>query len=171
MSNPTHHTAKIRAALAAMKQAADAQLLATADLREAINDYDAYLLDWAEHQAPSDEYQLTNVTESAPDPATAHPADMPAAKTPVTEPTPEPVEDTPEPTQPDPEPEPAASDLTPPAVGVTLADVRTKLSELSQAGHTAQVKQIITDLGHAKLSEVPEDKYPALLAAAEQVAA
>lgn len=42
--------------------------------------------------------------DTAVDPATAHPADLPAAKTPITEDTPEPVEDTPEPTQPDPEP-------------------------------------------------------------------
>lgn len=53
---------------------------------------------------------------------------------------------------------------------ITLEQVRAKLAALSQAGKQVQVKKLITDFGAAKLTEIPEEKYPKLLAAAEKLA-
>lgn len=47
-----------------------------------------------------------------------------------------------------------------------LEEVRSKLASLTQAGKQAEVKQLITDLGVVKLSDVPKEKYPQLLEAA-----
>jgi len=52
---------------------------------------------------------------------------------------------------------------------VTLEQVRAKLSALSQAGKQAQVKKLITDLGAAKLTEIPAERYAELLAKAEEL--
>lgn len=45
----------------------------------------------------------------------------------------------------------------------TLEEVRSKLASLTQAGKQAEVKQLITNLGVVKLSDVPKEKYPKLL--------
>lgn len=50
---------------------------------------------------------------------------------------------------------------------VTLEQVRGVLAELSQAGHTAKVRELIRQAGAAKLSEVAPEKYGWLLARAE----
>lgn len=49
---------------------------------------------------------------------------------------------------------------------VSLVEVRTALSTLSQAGKTAEVRELIQAAGAEKLSEVDPDKYGWLLAQA-----
>lgn len=56
-----------------------------------------------------------------------------------------------------------------PEPGITLVQLRTLLSELSQAGHTANVRELLQTAGFHKLSEVPEDAYPALFAQAKEL--
>ena len=51
----------------------------------------------------------------------------------------------------------------------TLEEVRSKLAALTQAGKQAEVKQLITDLGVVKLSDVPKEKYPQLLETARKL--
>lgn len=53
---------------------------------------------------------------------------------------------------------------------VTLVEVRTALSALSQAGKTDQVRSLIEATGADKLSAVPEDKYSWLMARAKEIA-
>ncbi len=53
---------------------------------------------------------------------------------------------------------------------VTLVEVRTALSALSQAGKTDQVRSLIEATGADKLSAVPEDKYAWLMARAKEIA-
>lgn len=50
---------------------------------------------------------------------------------------------------------------------VSLEDVRAVLAEKSRLGFTKDIKQIITDLGASKLSEVKESDYVTLLKKAE----
>lgn len=50
---------------------------------------------------------------------------------------------------------------------VTLEDVRAVLAEKSRLGFTKNIKQIITDLGASKLSDVKESDYVSLLKKAE----
>ncbi len=50
---------------------------------------------------------------------------------------------------------------------ITLEDVRAKLAALSQDGKQAEVKELITEFGAKKLSDVPAEKYSELLAKAE----
>ncbi|HAT1182239.1 TPA: hypothetical protein I8V48_002313 [Corynebacterium striatum] len=59
---------------------------------------------------------------------------------------------------------------TPEVVQVSLEQVRTVLARLSQAGHTAQVRELIQDAGASKLSEVDPSKYGRLLGQAEAIA-
>ena len=53
------------------------------------------------------------------------------------------------------------------APSVTLADVRSCLAELSRAGLTDKVRELIHAYGADKLSDVPESEYAALLKEAE----
>ena len=55
------------------------------------------------------------------------------------------------------------------AIEYTPQDVRKKLYDLSQAGKQAQVKKLLADFGVAKLSDLPEEKYSELMAAAEEI--
>lgn len=66
-----------------------------------------------------------------------------------------------------PVPEPAPA---PEVVPVSLEQVRTVLARLSQAGHTAQVRELIQAAGAAKLSEVDPSKFGQLLEQAEAIA-
>lgn len=50
---------------------------------------------------------------------------------------------------------------------LTLEEVRAVLAEKSRAGHTAEVKALLTKHGANKLSDIDTAKYPALLADAE----
>lgn len=52
---------------------------------------------------------------------------------------------------------------------IELETVRAKLSALVQAGHKDAVQALFSQFGASKLSEVPEDKYAELLAAAENI--
>lgn len=58
---------------------------------------------------------------------------------------------------------PAAEQQSAPAPTVTIEEVRAVLSELSRAGKTAQVKELLKKHGGEKLSAVDPAKYPALL--------
>lgn len=60
--------------------------------------------------------------------------------------------------QPTPEPEKPA---------VTFVQLRSRLSEISRSGHTAEVKELIAKYGADKLSDLNESDYAALLAEAE----
>lgn len=51
----------------------------------------------------------------------------------------------------------------------TLEEVRSKLATLTQIGKQSEVKQLITDLGVVKLSDVPKEKYPQLLETARKL--
>lgn len=59
---------------------------------------------------------------------------------------------------------------TPEVVPVSLEQVRTVLAHLSQAGYTAQVRELIQAAGANKLSEVDPAKYGRLLGQAEAMA-
>lgn len=50
---------------------------------------------------------------------------------------------------------------------VTIEEIRTVLAEKSAAGHTAEVRQLLKDLGADKLSAVKPEDYAALKAKAE----
>lgn len=50
---------------------------------------------------------------------------------------------------------------------VSLEDVRAVLGQKSQAGLTADVKELIIRFGGSKLSDVPTEQYAALLKEAE----
>ncbi len=50
---------------------------------------------------------------------------------------------------------------------VSLENVRAVLGQESQAGLTAEVKELITKFGGSKLSDVPPEQYAALLKEAE----
>lgn len=56
---------------------------------------------------------------------------------------------------------------TPEVVQVSLEQVRTVLARLSQAGFTAQVRELIQAAGASKFSEVDPSKYGQLLEHAE----
>lgn len=59
---------------------------------------------------------------------------------------------------------------TPEVVQVSLEQVRTVLARLSQAGHTAQVRELIQAAGANKLSEIDPAKYGWLLERVEAIA-
>ena len=58
----------------------------------------------------------------------------------------------------------------PEVVQVSLEQVRTVLARLSQAGHTAQMRELIQAAGANKLSEVNPSKFGHLLEQAEAIA-
>ena len=45
----------------------------------------------------------------------------------------------------------------------SLVEVRAKLADLQKAGKRAEVKELLTGFGVAKLSELPEDQYGELM--------
>lgn len=53
---------------------------------------------------------------------------------------------------------------------ISLEEVRGKLAELSQAGKTAAVREIIQKHGGTKLSDIEPIKYAAVLKDAEEIA-
>lgn len=59
---------------------------------------------------------------------------------------------------------------TPAVAPVTLEQVRTVLARLSQAGYTAQVRELVQAAGASKLSEVDPSKFGQLLERAEAIA-
>ena len=50
---------------------------------------------------------------------------------------------------------------------VTFVALRSRLSEISRAGHTQEVKELIAKYGAEKLSDIAEADYAAVLAEAE----
>lgn len=52
---------------------------------------------------------------------------------------------------------------------VTLEEIRTKLAGLSQSGKQSEVKSLIKKFGAVKLTDIPKEKYPELLKAAEEI--
>ena len=50
---------------------------------------------------------------------------------------------------------------------VTFVQLRSRLSELSRTGHTQEIKELITQYGADKLSDIAEADYAAVLAEAE----
>jgi hypothetical protein len=55
----------------------------------------------------------------------------------------------------------------PESKSITLEEVRATLASLSQDGKQAQVKELITQFGAKKLSDIPVEKYAELLERAE----
>ena len=62
---------------------------------------------------------------------------------------------------------PAAKPETKKAPAVTLEKVRSVLADKSRAGHTAEVRAIITKYGAEKLSEISPENYEAVMKEAE----
>lgn len=56
---------------------------------------------------------------------------------------------------------------TPEKQTVTFVQLRSRLSEISRSGHTAEIKELLAKFGAEKLSDVAESDYAALLAEAE----
>lgn len=52
---------------------------------------------------------------------------------------------------------------------VTFVELRSRLAEISRAGHTTEIKELIAKYGAGKLSEVKEADYAALLTEAEEL--
>lgn len=50
---------------------------------------------------------------------------------------------------------------------VTLEEVRSKLAAISQSGKQSEVKELITSFGAKRLTDIPQERYPELLKAAE----
>ncbi len=50
---------------------------------------------------------------------------------------------------------------------ITFVQLRSRLSEISRSGHTADVKELIAKYGAEKLSDLAESDYAAVLAEAE----
>lgn len=67
---------------------------------------------------------------------------------------------------------PAAETAPPPAnpAGPTLVEVRATLARLSNAGKTDEVKALLKKFGASKLTDVPAEKYIALITEAEALA-
>lgn len=59
---------------------------------------------------------------------------------------------------------------TPEQQTVTFVELRSRLSEISRNGHTAEVKELLRKFRADKLSDVAESDYTALLAEAEVIA-
>lgn len=56
---------------------------------------------------------------------------------------------------------------TPKTKAITFVELRSRLAEISRAGHTAEIKELIAKYGAEKLSDVKETDYAALLIEAE----
>lgn len=67
------------------------------------------------------------------------------------------------------ETKPAEVIETEPETTYTLVQVRERLSDLSRAGKQAQVKALIGQFGAAKLSDIKEKDYAALMKEAEEL--
>lgn len=52
---------------------------------------------------------------------------------------------------------------------ITLEEVRSRLTNLSQSGKQAQVKELINGFGVAKLTDIPKEKYSEVMQLAEGI--
>ena len=50
-----------------------------------------------------------------------------------------------------------------------LEEVRAVLAEISRSGRTSEMKELLAKFGATKLSDVPSERYPELLAAAKEL--
>ncbi len=57
----------------------------------------------------------------------------------------------------------------PPKPTVTIEQIRSVLAKKSQAGKTADVRELLGKFGATKLSEINQDSYPELLKSAEEL--
>jgi hypothetical protein len=57
----------------------------------------------------------------------------------------------------------SAAEEKEPEKKLTLEDVRKTAADKSRQGHTEEVRKLIQKFGASKLSEVDEEKYPALM--------
>lgn len=64
---------------------------------------------------------------------------------------------------------PSTEQPSPETKAVTFVELRSRLAEISRAGHTAEIKELIAKYGAEKLSDVAETDYAALLAEAEEL--
>jgi hypothetical protein len=64
---------------------------------------------------------------------------------------------------------PPVKEEAPKAPAIKLEDVRTVLAEISRSGKTAQMKELLSQFGASKLSDVKPEDYADLLAAAKEV--
>lgn len=62
---------------------------------------------------------------------------------------------------------PPTEQPSPETKAVTFVELRSRLAEISRAGHTAEIKELIARFGAEKLSDVAEADYAALLTEAE----
>lgn len=60
-----------------------------------------------------------------------------------------------------------ATPAEPPKPTVTIEQIRSVLAKKSQAGKTADVRELLVKFGATKLSEISQESYPELLKAAE----
>lgn len=51
-----------------------------------------------------------------------------------------------------------------------LEDVRSVLADISRRGKTAEMKELLSQFGAAKLSDIKPEDYPSLLSAAKEIA-
>lgn len=65
---------------------------------------------------------------------------------------------------------PTTGAATPEPSVVSLAELRSLLSSLSQAGHTSKVRELITATGANTLSEVDPTRYAGIFQAAKEIA-
>ena len=69
----------------------------------------------------------------------------------------------------EPQKQPTQQEYKEPPQEVTLEDVRAKLGALTKQGKQSEVKSLIENFGGSKLSDIPEEKYPELIKAAEEI--
>ena len=62
---------------------------------------------------------------------------------------------------------PTAEQTRPETKAVTFVELRSRLAEISRAGHTAEIKELLQKFGAEKLSDVAETDYAVLLTEAE----
>lgn len=139
------------------------------DMYIALGAIEAVALDWAEASGNLGEYNTPPAPEPAPEPV-ATPAPEPTQTTMPAE-----IENTPQPAQttmpadvpaeaekPTPEPTPTAPELT-------FEDVRTRLVDIAKHGHADAVKNMLTNLDVSKLSDIPPERYPEVMALADGI--
>ncbi|AKK05212.1 hypothetical protein CMUST_15870 (plasmid) [Corynebacterium mustelae] len=139
------------------------------DMYIALGAIETVALDWAEASGNLGEYNTPPAPEpvvtQAPEPTQTT---VPAQPDPTPENTPQPAQTTlpadvpAEVEKPTPEPTPTAPELT-------FEDVRTRLVDIAKQGHADAVKNMLTNLGVSKLSDIPPERYPEVMALADGI--
>ena len=136
------------------------------EMFQALSAIEAVSLDWAEATGNMGEYNTPTAPQPAPVPEPA-PVIEPTQSTepenpPKTEQTPTPVDAPAAAETPTPEPKPAVPELT-------FEDVRSRLVDIAKQGHADAVKNMLTNLNLTKLSDLPEERYPEIMALADGI--